>query len=142
MLTMRKNQRRQGGFTLIEGLVAILIFSLGVLALIGLQVNSVRQSSNAKYRSDAALVANRLIGEMWVTDRLVANMQANFMAGGAQYNAWAATVQAVLPGSTGANVPTVVVAANGQVTITVFWKAPNEQAADPVHSYTTIARIQ
>jgi type IV pilus assembly protein PilV len=142
MLTMRTYPRRQAGFTLIEGLVAILIFSLGVLALIALQVASVRQSSNAKYRSDAALLANRLIGQMWVTDRVTANMQANYNTGAAQYNAWAAAVQAALPGSSGANAPTVAVAANGQVTITVFWKAPNEQPADPVHQYTTIAQIQ
>ena len=62
---MRTPQRRQAGFTLIEGLVAILIFSLGVLALIGLQVNSVRQSSNAKYRSDAALHLLHRIGGGW-----------------------------------------------------------------------------
>jgi len=139
---MHTTARRQAGFTLIEALVSILIFSLGILAIVGLQVTAVRQSSNAKYRSDAALLANRLIGEMWVTDRLASNLQTNFNTGAAQYNTWAAAVQGTLPGSTGANAPTVAVAANGQVTITVFWKAPNEQAADPVHQYTTIARIQ
>ena len=139
---MHNRPHRQGGFSLIEALVAILIFSFGVLALIGLQVTSVRQSSSAKYRSDAALLANQLIGQMWVTDRLATNMQANFNTGGAQYNAWAATVSGALPGATGANVPTVVVAANGQVTVRLFWKAPNEQPTDPVHQYTTIARIQ
>jgi type IV pilus assembly protein PilV len=141
MLTMRRPQTRQGGFSLIEALVAILIFSIGVLALIALQVTSVRQSSNAKYRSDAALLVNRLIGEMWVSDRQTTTLQTNFNTGGAQYTTWAAAVQAQLP-SGAASAPTVVVAADGQVTVNVFWKAPNEQPSDPPHSYTTIARIR
>lgn len=137
---MRK-ARAQGGFTLIEVLIAIVIFSIGVLALIALQVTSVRQSSNAKYRSEAALLVNRLIGEMWVSDRVVANMQTNYNTGGAAYTTWATAVQANLPGSA-ASAPTVVVAADGQVTVNVFWKAPNEAAGDPEHRYTAIARIR
>jgi type IV pilus assembly protein PilV len=35
-----KNKRRQGGATLIEALVSILLFSLGLLGLAGLQVNA------------------------------------------------------------------------------------------------------
>jgi len=139
---MRKSQTQQGGFSLIEVLIAILIFSIGVLALIALQVTSVRQSSNAKYRSEAALLVNRLIGEMWVSDRVTTTMQTNFNTGGAGYTTWAGAVQALLPGATGGSAPTVVVANDGQVTINVFWKAPNEQAADPVHNYIAIARIR
>lgn len=134
-------RRQQAGFTLIEALVSILIFSIGVLALIALQVISVRQSSNAKYRSEAALLVNQLIGEMWVTDRVTTTLQANYNTGGAQYNAWAAAVQAQLPVGA-ASAPSVVVAADGQVTINVFWKAPNEQPSEPQHNYTAIARIR
>jgi type IV pilus assembly protein PilV len=126
---------------LIEALVSIVIFSIGVLALIALQVTSVRQSSNAKYRSDAALLVNQLIGQMWVSDRTTTTLQTNFNTGGALYNQWVTAVQAQLPGSA-ASAPTVVVGANGQVTVNVFWKAPNEQATDPEHRYTAIARIQ
>lgn len=134
-------RRQQVGFTLIEALVSILIFSIGVLALIALQVTSVRQSSNAKYRSEAALLVNQLIGEMWVTDRVTTTLQTNYNTGGAQYNAWAAAVQAQLPAAA-ASAPSVVVAADGQVTVNVFWKAPNEQPSEPQHSYTAIARIR
>lgn len=138
---MTTTRRGQAGFSLVEALVSILIFSIGVLALIALQVTSVRQSSNAKYRSDAALLANQLIGEMWVTDRVATTLQTNFNTGGAGYTTWANAVQAHLPGAV-ASAPTVAVAANGQVTITVFWKAPNEQATDPTHQYTSIAQIR
>ena len=138
---MVTSRSRQAGFSLIEALVSIVIFSIGVLALIALQVTSVRQSSNAKYRSDAALLVNQLIGQMWVSDRTTTTLQTNFNTGGASYNTWAGTVQAQLPGAA-ASAPTVVVAADGQVTVRVFWKAPNEQATDPEHNYTAIARLQ
>ena len=42
--------RSQRGMMLLEGLIAILIFSLGVLAMIGMQAVSVSQTSQAKYR--------------------------------------------------------------------------------------------
>jgi len=138
---MRTTHKLQGGFSLIEALVAIFIFSIGVLALIALQVTSVRQSTNAKYRSEAALLANRVIGEMWVSDRTTTTLQANFNTGGGNYTPWANAVQATLPGSA-ASAPTVVVAADGQVTVNVFWKAPNEQPSEPTHQYTAIARIR
>lgn len=131
----------QAGFTLIEGLVAILIFSIGVLALIGLQVASIRQSSAAKYRSDASLLSNQLIGEMWVTDRLPTQLQANFATGGPRYGAWLADVQRTLP-IAAASAPTVEVSATGIVTVNVFWKAPNEAPADPAHRYTAIAQVR
>lgn len=138
---MRSSRRPQAGSSLIEALVAIVIFSIGVLALIALQVTSVRQSSNAKYRSDAALLVNQLIGQMWVADRATTTLQNNFNTGGALYTPWAAAVQAQLPAAA-ASAPTVVVGADGQVTVNVYWKAPNEQDTDPQHQYTAIARIQ
>jgi len=55
----------QGGVALIEAMVAIFIFSIGVLAVIGMQAVSIRTSSDAKYRADAAYLADQLIGRMW-----------------------------------------------------------------------------
>ena len=48
----------QSGVMLLEALIAILIFSLGILALIGLQATAISQSTDARYRSEAALLAN------------------------------------------------------------------------------------
>ena len=142
MLKMERSQavRRQSGITLLESLVAILIFSLGVLALIGLQSTAVQQSGNAKMRADASLLAGRLLGQMWVSDRKPATLQANYQADGAAYRAWFTDVQAALPGST-TNPPTVTVTNTGLVTITVLWKSPNEPASDPVHQYVTVAQL-
>lgn len=141
MMTTHRTRRGQRGFSLIEGLVSILIFSLGILALVGLQANSIQQSSNAKYRSDASMLVNELIGRMWVTDRSAATLQTNFNTGGAGYNAWLTEVQAALPTSA-ASAPAVSVSADGLVTVNLYWKAPGEQAAAPQHQYITIAQVK
>jgi len=66
---MKKPQKlrrdSQSGAMLLEALIAILIFSLGILAVIGLQAQSIRNSAESKYRSDASFLANQLIGRMW-----------------------------------------------------------------------------
>jgi type IV pilus assembly protein PilV len=131
---------------LLESFIAILIFSMGILAIVGMQASAVKSSTDAKYRSEASLFANQLISQMWETARTGATLQANFQGGtgtdGAAYTTWNSEVQATLPES-GANPPTVAVnPANGQVTITVLWKAPNEAAADPAHRFTVVAQIQ
>lgn len=132
---------RQSGFSLIEGMVAILIFSFGILALVSMQATSIQQSSGARYRSEASLLANDLIGQMWVSDRTAATLQANFNTGGAAYATWLENVQATLP-TAAASAPTVTVSAEGVATINLFWKAPSEEPAAPAHRYTTVAQIR
>lgn len=134
---------------LLEALIAILIFSLGVLALVGLQTVSIRQSSEAKYRAEALMFANEIIGQMWVDNRTFANLSANYATGGAAYNAWLARVQnANLPGAA-ANPPDIAASQAGAaadpstvMTVRVNWKAPNEAPAAPVHSVTVVAQIK
>ena len=148
---------------LLEALIAILIFSNGILGLIGLQGAAAKASVDAKFRSEAALLANELIGQMWASDRTQATLQANFAsANGASFQAWAwkgatatpgtqtaagaapGTVLAVLPGAD-ANPPTVVIApsvgttlATSQVTITINWTVPGEGTA---HQYKAVAQV-
>lgn len=150
MKKTRQLQPRTGqtGVMLLEALIAILIFSLGVLALVGLQTLSIKQSGESKYRADAMLLANELIAEMWIGDRSFATISAQFADGGPAYDAWLARVQQSLPG-VAANPPTVQpvqagVAADPStvVTVQVNWKAPNEPPADPVHSITVVAQIK
>lgn len=139
---------------LLEALISILIFSMGILAIVGMQASSIKSAGDAKYRMDASLLANQLIGQMWVSDRTPATLQANFAAGGAGYTAWLGaagtpgTVLDSLPGVT-ANPPTVVIVnvpginppttTSSQVTITVFWQAPSDTAP---HNYVAMAQIK
>lgn len=59
---MNRPKRRPGqrGFTLIEVLVSLLIFSLGLLGLVGLQAKAVSFSNSAEDMNRAALLATEL----------------------------------------------------------------------------------
>ena len=58
---MRGSQR---GFFLIEAMVAILIFSLGVLGLVAMSSTAVSSQSDAQYRTDAASLADAIAGQI------------------------------------------------------------------------------
>ncbi|MDQ0573359.1 type IV pilus assembly protein PilV [Variovorax paradoxus] len=70
-----KNQRStpsparasQSGVALIEVLVSVLLFSLGILGLIGLQTRAISLSIDAEDRNRAALIANDIAATMWTT---------------------------------------------------------------------------
>ena len=66
---------RQTGSYLLEALIAILIFSFGVLGLIGLLGSSIRITNDARYRSEAANLANAMIAEMWTMTSADADTQ-------------------------------------------------------------------
>jgi type IV pilus assembly protein PilV len=144
----------QSGSVLLEGLFAILIFSIGVLGIVGLQVASVKQATDAKYRTEAALLANQLIGQMWASDRSLATLRNSFSSAlaGAGYTAWigdaaaptSGTVRATLPkvSAVDGTLPIVTIGATSGVTIQIFWKQPSDTASDPVRKYTINATIK
>lgn len=137
----------QRGSVLLEALIAILIFSMGILAIVGLQGTTVKLSADAKYRTDAGLLADQLIGQMWVSDRTPATLQTEFNSpNGAKYKTWLGaattpdpgTVRATLPGvTTSKNLPTVVVDGTGKATVTLNWETPGAAA----HKYISTAQI-
>ena len=147
---------RQSGSMLLESFIAILIFSMGILAIVGMQASAIKNSTDSRYRSEASQLANELLGQMWVSDRVSAvvgdpqpqlQLQTNFQGGvgganGSAYTAWLANVRATLPGTV-ANPPQVTVdPALGVVAVTLFWRAPNEPATAPVHSYTITTQMK
>ena len=144
-VTPRRERRRQRGVMLIEALIAILIFSIGILGIIGLQASVVQQSTDAKNRAEAAYLADQLMGQMWSGNRTVGNLQAQFNSCGTActgwYN-WYLTVKGVLPGvDDGDMKPTVNVSDTGIVTITLRWRAPSEAATSDPHRYDIEAQI-
>ena len=53
---------RQSGATLIEGLIAIVIFGFAVLGMISLQANMMRYNANGQIRAQASFYAEQLLG--------------------------------------------------------------------------------
>ncbi|MDP2792888.1 MAG: hypothetical protein Q8O25_02215 [Sulfurisoma sp.] len=49
---------------LIEALVAAIIFAVGILALIKLQAEGIRQTTESKVRSDASYLADKVLGDL------------------------------------------------------------------------------
>lgn len=149
--------RQRGGF-LLEALVGILIFTLGVLGLLALQARAVTYTSDATYRAEAAFLANDFVARMWGQSH--ANIVANFSAGNTEYNQLQDEVERLLPGATNFDPnPTVeiiqpgvgagVADARGDgsgitlsptgtlVTVTIQWQPPGPDGAAPAaHTYT------
>ncbi|HEX7648585.1 MAG TPA: fimbrial assembly protein [Noviherbaspirillum sp.] len=130
---------KQSGVALLEGLIAILIFSLGILSLVGMQAVAVKQSTDARYRTEAALLAERLIGAMWVDNH--STLATNYATGGSAYNNWLADVSDALP-KVADNPPVVDVSAGGDVTITIYWQQPGDQTSAAMHKYIINAHIE
>ncbi len=112
------------GIALIEALIAILIFSFGVLGIVGLQASMTRAQGSAKFRADASYLANELMGTMWSD---IPNLSAYDTASARcdaypRCQTWKTKVQGGLPGGE----PVVVAAADGSVTITINWSVPGE----------------
>jgi type IV pilus assembly protein PilV len=123
-------RRHASGFMLLEVLVSILIFSLGVLALIGLQAKMTRAQTAAKSRADAAYLANELIGVIWSDASHLSSYDGTSCANYTRCKDWQNKVAAALPGGLGAVSAT---AATGVVTATITWT----QSSDGSHSYSS-----
>jgi type IV pilus assembly protein PilV len=127
-------RRGDRGFAMIEALIALLIFMLGALGVLGLQVSLTRATSGAKFRADAAYLANDLVGTMWADSANLA-AYASDCSNHVPCRNWTAKVQNTLPGNVA---PTLSIdPATATVEITLNWVVPNE----PQHSYTTITSI-
>jgi type IV pilus assembly protein PilV len=120
---------RQTGSYLLEGLIAILIFSFGILGLVGLLGSSIRITNDARYRTEAANLASAMIADMWTLN--AAQMDTEFGPSGTKLAAWQAKAAALLPPA-GTPSPTVAITRpglspqSGTVVVTVKWKLPGE----------------
>ena len=58
----------QRGSSLLEGLLAIILFSIGLLSLLMLLSATLIESSNARYRIEASLLISDLVSHLWIND--------------------------------------------------------------------------
>lgn len=141
-------RERQRGMMLIESLISLVVFSIGVLGLVTLQAQSIRHVSDTQYRGEAVFLVNSLVSQMWADDQTgadpayFANTYGHASAG-AGYRIFAEAVKTLPGASLTANAPRVSVddgptTTSKVVTISVFWQMPGE--AGP-HNYSTTAVI-
>jgi type IV pilus assembly protein PilV len=140
---MNMNPKLQGGVVLLEALIAILIFSIGILAIVGLQSTAVKTAADARYRSDAAFLAGELVSQIWADAPNVA--QYDYPGSGAvpgRLTGWMTRVSSRLPGTdpTGGTPPIIDHSTDPTlgniVDITVRWRMPEEASKGlPAHQH-------
>ncbi len=150
---------KQSGVILLEALIAIVIFSFGVLGLIAMQAAAIKQSNDAHMRATASYLANQIISQTWIDSTHLNNYQyqetGNVPASGAvcvftgtsrddaaaNVGLWLGdtdkpdTVLGALPN---ANAQIKVDTGANLITVTLCWKAPAENTT---HNFTSTALI-
>jgi type IV pilus assembly protein PilV len=122
-----------GGFTLIEILVALLIFSFGLLGFVGLQARAIQHSVSAEDSNRAALLANEMGSTI-----LLSSQSGAASAPDADVTAWKARVSTPASGGLPNGEGTVTGTGN-TLTVTITWQPPSAAsgAANSVNRYFT-----
>jgi type IV pilus assembly protein PilV len=164
MFTVHPRAAQSGGF-LLEALIAILIFSFGILGIVGLQAQSIRYVNDSQYRGEASFMVNSYLSKMWAGDR--STLAAEFgdpSALNTSAEDFKKNMVSRLPGAAAIkDNPTIVITDGPAIvgggggitlssdsslaTVTVWWLLPGEVAAavDPTdgkgHKFTGSAII-
>jgi type IV pilus assembly protein PilV len=115
-----KGGGRERGSAIVEVLVSLLLFSVGIVALVRLLGSAVKDTGEIEYRARATVIADEQIGRMWV-DR--GNLPGYVVD---------AAALPELPGGT----RTVGVQGN-VVTVSIGWQAPG----GPPRNHVVVATL-
>lgn len=85
---MMPNIEQQRGFTLVEVLVALTIFTIGILAVATMQTSSIRYNSTARRSSEAVFQAERKVEEILAGTYVAATIGTNSKVEGAHTVSW------------------------------------------------------
>jgi type IV pilus assembly protein PilV len=118
-------ERGQRGVALLECLMSLLIFSVGLLGLLGLEARVMNISVDSEDRSRAALFAGEVASQMWLNGTVTPAT--------ADYTALLATVNNQTKGGLPAGAVTVVPVAGttNAADITVTWQEASDAVANP-----------
>lgn len=141
--------KRIQGFTLVEALVALLVLSIGLLGVAGLQLTALKNNNSASFRSQATYLAYD------ITDRMRANraravsglydvnlgvMPAGGTLADSDVTSWKTILATTLPAGDGSIVVTPSAGGvEGIVTITIQWD-DTKGVGDPLQ-FVTRTRI-
>ena len=124
-------RRRQVGFALLEALISIVIFSFGLLGLIGLEARAINFSVNAEDRNRAAMFANDIASNMWLSGSVAVTsaVMATWQTGVSD------PTKAGLPSGTVTITP--VVGSTNSADVTITWRSTSSHATDSPSQLTT-----
>ena len=163
------DKKPQRGVFLLEALIAILIFSLGILGMVAMGGTAIAAQSDARYRTEAANFANEIASKIALNvdpNNIQTSLQGfahqpisagycNF-AGDASTSAivlgWVDEVRGAVPGTPGLPGATAISqsiavdisqATYSTVTITVCWQPPSNgtTAFAPWHSQVLVSYV-
>lgn len=129
---------------ILEVLVSIVIFAVGVLGIVGLQAVTAKTGIDARFRTEAATLADELIARAQIWSD-VSTLEANFQNGGTEYVAWFNNrlnrATSGLPGAAATvdfPTPFAAAGAGALMTVEISWQAPG---ADYRSTHTTVAAL-
>lgn len=132
--------KRQHGVMLLEALVGLLIFSIGILGLVGMQAVATKNVAGAQFRSEASFLASEILGQITVDQKNAASYASTSAtcppSPSTQLQYWACRVVRLPGASAYPPIITVVAGAAGTtvmtVNVVVRWKAPDAAAPSNV----------
>jgi type IV pilus assembly protein PilV len=132
MMKTPQRKQQQAGFSLIEILVTILICSIGLLGIIGLQARAIQHSVGAEDITRAMRLSDEAVWAIHNQRSVPLNLVAQ--------DAWKTKVQSEIPNGEGIMSDPD---ANGIVRITVKWSPPDAASgAEPRQYITEVASAQ
>ncbi len=131
---MQKIQIKNKGESLISSMLSMLVFSAGIMSLLGLLTNTLIETASVEYRSKASAIASNTLVNMMIGDKSLNKLKTHFASpNGEQYKELLRRVQSNLPGTLEEkNYPTISVGEKGEVEIKIKWKSPSDQLSHQI----------
>ncbi|MBN8279263.1 MAG: type IV pilus modification protein PilV [Gammaproteobacteria bacterium] len=143
MRTQYGNRHAQSGTTLIEILITVILVSVGLLGLAGLQLATVQNTNSAAERFEATTLARDILERMRANRQQALNGQYDLAMGddpdvdglaGDDLNAWMDSLAALPNGDGSVDVD------DGVVTIEVEWTDASDDNADDSRDMSVFLR--
>ncbi|MDR2173684.1 MAG: hypothetical protein LBE32_05720 [Burkholderiales bacterium] len=128
----------QKGGVMLEVLVSVALFGVAIVGLLGMLGISAMLSTESRYRTEAAALANELFGEMAAAAAVgISTLSWEYGESSSKFANWRTARLAMLPGGkaeiefeNGTRVDdTGAPTGSTFVTLTITWKAPNDTSA-------------
>lgn len=132
-----KIKRKEKGFFVLEVMIAMLVFGVGILGLLHVYTASIANNGDAQNRVTAAYLAQNIIGQM-ILDK--GNLENYTKGEGEAYEAWKEDVNNSLLGGED-NPPEITIEeVDGikKATIKIYWKTTNNENISKYETDTLI----